>query len=212
MKTILKGAVAAALLASVSAPAFAQSVDVLTVDLERIYAESAAGKNGQAQLQGRYQTPNQQAQTAFNAARASYESQVQAVQKALGPNADASKLTPVQRTQLSQAQDRVEAARDQVVQVQQAVQASAEYVRNQINLKVVGIAEQVRAEKKAGVVLVKGQTLASDPANDITSVILPRLDAAMTTVQVVPPQTAPGAPAAAAPAATTPAKPAGSGR
>jgi len=209
MKMLLKGAAAAALLASVASPVFAQSADVLTVDLERVYAESAAGKNGQAQLQGRFQAPSQQAQAAFNAARTSYETQVQSVQKLLGPNGDASKLTPVQRQQISSAQDRLEDARNGVLQVQQAAQASASYIRDQINAKVLGVAEQIRAEKKASVVMVKGSLLAADPATDITTALLPRLDATLATVQIVPPQAT--APAATAPA-PTPAKPAGAGR
>lgn len=196
MRTILKAFTAASLLATTATPVFAQATGgILTLDLDRVYAESAAGKSAQAQLQARYQGPSQQAQAAFNAAQSSYVSQLQAAQKLVGPTGDASKLPPATRAALGAAQDKLEEARQQAVQIQQAVQASAGYVREQINQQVVPIAEQVRAEKKAAVVSVKGALLASDPAADITAIVLPRLDAKVTTVPIVPPQAA--APAAA---------------
>ena len=202
MRTILKAMTAASLLAATAAtPAFAQATGgILIVDLDRVYSESAAGKSAQTQLQARYQGPSQQAQAAFNAAQSSYVSQLQAAQKLVGPSGDASKLPPAQRAALGAAQDKLEEARSQALQVQQAVQASAGYVRDQINQQVLPIAEQVRAEKKGAVVMVKGGLLAADPAADITSVVLPRLDAKVTTVPIVPPQAAaPAAPSAAAP-------------
>ena len=198
MKTTLKGAAIAALVAGIAAPAFAQ--EVLSVDLDRVYTESVAGKAAQTQLQARYQGPSQQAQSAFNSARGAYETQMQAAQKQVGPTGDASKLTPATRQALGQAQERAEAAREQLLQVQQAIQQSASFVRDQITQKVLPLAEQIRAEKKASVVLPRGSVLAADPASDITSTLLPRLDAQLTTVPIVPPQGA--APAAsAAPAA-----------
>jgi Skp family chaperone for outer membrane proteins len=203
MKAYLKGLGLAALAAGVAAPALAQ--DILSIDLDRVYTESAAGKAAQAQLQARYQAPSQQAQTAFNTARSAYETQLQAAQKLAGPTGDASKLTPAVRQSLGQAQERLEAAREQAVQVQQAVQASAGYVRDQITQKVLPLAEQIRAEKKATAVVPRGSLLAADPAGDITTLLLPRLDATLTTVPIVPPQAA--APTAAVPAATAPAAP-----
>ena len=209
----MKGAALAALLGgAIAAPAFAQATGgVLTLDLDRVYSESAAGKSAQSQLQTRYTQPTQQAQAAFNAARTSYESQVSAAQKLVGPSGDASKLPPATRQALGQAQERLEDTRNQALQVQQAVQASAGYVREQITQQVLPIAEQVRAERKAAFVAVRGTVLAADPAADITSVVIPRLDAKLSTVPIVPPQQV--APAAAAPAAgARPAAPATQGR
>ena len=201
MKAYLKGLGLAALAAGVTAPAFAQ--EVLSVDLDRVIGESAAGKAAQAQLQARYTAPSQQAQTAFNSARSALESQTQAVQKLIGPNGDTSKIPPATRQAYGQAQERFEAAREQAMQIQQAIQGSVGYVREQITQKVLPLAEQIRAEKKAAVVVPRGSVLAADPAGDITTLLLPRLDAQLTTVPIVPPQGA--APAAAAPAAAAPA-------
>lgn len=213
MRNNLKALGAAALLAATATtPVFAQAATggLLTLDLEKIYSDSAAGKSAQAQLQARYTAAGQQAQTAFNAAQSSYVSQMQAAQKIAGPNGDASKLPPATRAALGQAQDRLEDARNQVAQLQQAVQASASYVRDQINAQVVPIAEQVRAERKAAAVMVRGSLFAADPVADITAVVLPRLDARIATVPIVPPQAAAPAPAPAAPAVQG--KPATQGR
>lgn len=209
MKTILKSAAAAVLLATAAAPAFAQSAGtVLTIDLERIYAESAAGKSAVSQLQARFTAPSQQVNAAITAARSAYETQVQAAQK-LSPTGDVSKLPPATRQALGDAQEKFETARAQAAQLEQAVQASQGYVRDQIVQAVLPIAEQVRAEKKASVVMPKGTLLATDPASDVTSVVMPRLDAALPTVQIAPPQqgaTAPAAtPATPRPATTKPA-------
>ena len=212
MKTMFKSAAAAALLATAAVPALAQSAGpVLTVDLERIYAESAASKSAVSQLQTKFSGPSQQINAALTSARTAYETQVQAAQK-LAPTGDASKLPPATRQALGEAEQRYEGAQAQAQQLQAAVQASQGYVRDQIVQAVLPIAEQVRAEKKASVVLPKGGLLATDPSNDVTSLILPRLDQALPTVQIAPPQQG----AAAAPAATAPrpaaGKPATQGR
>ncbi|NIJ06970.1 Skp family chaperone for outer membrane proteins [Sphingomonas vulcanisoli] len=210
MKTMFKGAAAAALLATAAVPALAQSTGpVLTIDLERIYAESAAGKSAVAQLQAKFAQPSQQINAAITSARTAYETQAQAAQK-LSPTGDASKLPPATRQALGEAQERFEAARAQAAQLEQAISASQGYVRDQIVQAVLPIAEQVRNEKRGAVVLPKGTILASDASNDVTSVVLPRLDAALPTAQIAPPQQA----AAAAPAtAPRPAgKPATQGR
>ena len=67
------------------------------------------------------------------------------------------------------------------------------------------LAEQLRAERRAAAILPRGTLLAADPANDVTAVILPRLDAKLTSVQVVRPQQAPAAAPAAGVAAPAPA-------
>lgn len=205
--TFKQAAVAALLAATVASPAFAQ---MLTVDIERLYSDSAAAKNAQQQMVTRYQGPQQQANTAFEQARTAYQTQVQAAQKAIGPNGDPSKLPPATQQALGQAEDRLGQARNQALAVQQAIQDSAAYVREQIIQAVVPLAEQVRAERKAQAIAPKGTLLASDPAADVTSVILPRLDQRLATVQIARPQQAPAAPspAAGAPATGAPAAPA----
>jgi Skp family chaperone for outer membrane proteins len=195
--------VAALLSVAAASPAFAQAASggILTIDIERLYSDSAAAKNAQTQMVTRYQGAQQQATTAFDTARNAYQTQVQAAQKTLGPNGDPSKLPPATQQAIGQAEERLGEARNQALSVQQAIQDSAAYVREQIIQAVVPLAEQVRAERKAALVVPRGTVLAADPAGDVSAVILPRLDQRLTTVQIARPQpTAPAAGAAAAPA------------
>jgi hypothetical protein len=67
---------------------------------------------------------------------------------------------------------------------------------------VLPIAEQIRNDRKAEVVMSKGTLVASDPADDITTQVIQRLDATFTTVTIVPQQQQ--QPAAAQPGAAAP--------
>jgi Skp family chaperone for outer membrane proteins len=211
ISTFKRAAIAALLSVAITSPVIAQAATggILTLDIERLYADSAAAKNAQAQMITRYQGPQQQANTAFETARNTYQTQVTAAQKLIGPSGDPSKLPPATQQALGSAEDRVGEARNQALAVQQAIQDSAAYVREQIIQAVVPIAEQVRAERKAALLVPRGTVLAADPAGDVTAVILPRLDQRLTAVQIVRPQ--PTAPAAGAPAAAAP-KPQPQGR
>lgn len=212
-----RAAIVALLSVTAASPVFAQAATggILSIDIERLYSDSAAAKNAQSQMITRYQGPQQQANTAFEQARTAYQTQVTAAQKLLGPNGDPSKLPPATQQSLGAAEDKMQEARQQALGVQQAIQDSAAYVREQIIQAAVPIAEQVRAQRKAALVVPRGTVLAADPAGDVTTAVLPLLDQKLTSVQIVRPQpTAPAAaaPAAAAPAAAAPAKPAPQGR
>jgi Skp family chaperone for outer membrane proteins len=213
LSTFKRAAVAALLSVAITSPVLAQAATggILTIDIERLYSDSAAAKNAQTQMVTRYQGPQTQASTAFDQARTAYQTQVAAAQKLLGPNGDPSKLPVATQQALGQAEDKATEARNQMMGVQQAIQDSAAFVREQIIQAVVPLAEQVRAQRKAALVVPRGTVLAADPTADVTAAVLPLLDAKLTSVQIVRPQ--PAAPtAAAAPAAAAPAKPAPVGR
>jgi Skp family chaperone for outer membrane proteins len=194
MRTILKLSAAAALLAA--APAFAEGVVV--IDLARVLSDSAAGKSGTAQLRAKYDAQITQRQTALNTAAQAYQTQVNAARAAAKPNVPTPQATI---TQVNQAGERAQQAQDSLQALGQEVQAAEGYVRQQIIERLTPIAEQVRAERKADAVIQKGGTFASDPAKDVTAVIIQRLDAAFPTPSITPP-------AAPAAAAQTPARPA----
>jgi Skp family chaperone for outer membrane proteins len=190
-KSALFAATAAASLAA--APAFADT-SVLVVDFGQVFQNSAAGKSGTAQLAAKYQPLVTQRQNAFNTAAQSYNAQVEAVKKATKPGTQPA-ITPA----LQQAGERAQDARDSLEQLQTEVNQVAGYVRSQIVDRAGPIAEQIRAERKAAVVISKDGTLAADPANDITTTLTQRLDASFPTPSITPPQ----APAGAAPAPGT---------
>jgi Skp family chaperone for outer membrane proteins len=210
MRTILKGAVAVALLAtSAATPVLAQSGPVLTVDMEKLLSDSLAAKSAAAQLQTQFSAPQTQINTELQAANTALQTQETAVRTALGGTQDVSKIPPATRTAFDQAQQRFANARQQAAQLSQAVQELQGYYRDQIVQAVLPLAEALRNERKASAVVPRGSVLAADPAGDVTATLLPRLDAALKTVTPPPQQAAPAAAGAApaAPAAAAPATP-----
>jgi Skp family chaperone for outer membrane proteins len=189
MKTMFKLTAAAALLAATAAPAFAASV--LTVDFNRVFTDSAAAKSGTSQLHAKYDPQLQQRNTAFTTAAQTYQTQVNAIRAAAKPNVQppAASVTAAQ-----QAGERAQAAQDALNQLDQEVQTVGRYVQSQIVEKVGPIAEAIRVERKAEAVVPKGSVLASDPANDVTALVIQRLDASFPNPSILLPQQA--APAA----------------
>ena len=207
MKTMFKAALAATMLAGASlAPhsAFAQAAGgALFVDINRVYAESAAGRSGQAQIKAKYEANLRTAAASFNAAAAAYNVQVEAAKKVLKPDGT---LPDVNQRALGDAQQKLQAADDNLNRLQGEVNNVGRYVQSQVLEKTLPIAEQVRAERRAPAVLAKGSVLASDPAGDVTPTVIQRLNAKLATVSIVLPQE--NAPAAAA----RPTAPAAQGR
>jgi len=172
MKTMFKLSAAVALLATAAAPAFAATV--LTVDFNRVFSDSAAAKSGTSQLHTKYDAQIQQRNTALQTAAQAYQTQVNAARAAAKPGVQPSQAT---LTAVQQAGEKAQAAQDAREQLDQEVQTVGRYIQSQIVQKVTPIAEQIRNERKAEVVVPSGGVLASDPANDITALVIQRLDA-----------------------------------
>jgi len=172
MKTMFKLSAAVALLATAAAPAFAATV--LTVDFNRVFSDSAAAKSGTSQLHTKYDAQIQQRNTALQTAAQAYQTQVNAARAAAKPGVQPSQAT---LTAVQSAGEKAQAAQDAREQLDQEVQTVGRYIQSQIVQKVTPIAEQIRNERKAEVVVPSGGVLASDPANDITALVIQRLDA-----------------------------------
>jgi Skp family chaperone for outer membrane proteins len=187
MKTMFKLSAAAALLAAAAAPALSAGV-VLTVDFNRVFQDSAAAKSGTSQLHAKYDTQLQQRNTAYQSAVQAYNTAAGAVQAVKAP----AQPTPAQINAARQAGERAQAAQDSLGQIDQEVQTVGRYVQQQIVEHVTPIAEQIRAERKADVVVPKGSVLAADPAGDITALVLQRLDSSFPNPSItLPAQQAP---------------------
>lgn len=203
MKTMFKGAVLG-LAMSVAMPALAQTGGIITVDLNRLFSESVAAKNGASQIQAKYQGTATSQQNAFNAAAQAYNTQVDAARKLVKPDGS---IPDANRTALADAQQKLQAADDALNRTQQEANAVGNYVRDQILRAAVPLAEQIRNERKASAVLPRNEALAADPAADVTTTLMQRLDAQLTTVSIQLPQQQGQAPAASgaapAPAAAT---------
>jgi Skp family chaperone for outer membrane proteins len=192
-KSALLVATAAASFAAI--PALAET-SVLVVDFDQVFQNSAAAKSGTQQLRTKYDTQLSTRRTAFQSAAQAYNSQVESAKKAAKPGTPIPAAT---QTALQQAGERAQAAEQALQDIQQEVNQAAAYVRQQIIEHAGPVAEQIRAERKAAIVMSKDATLASDPAGDVTTTLVQRLDASFPTPSIVAPQQG------AAPAGTTPA-------
>lgn len=182
-KTMTFAALSALLLSA--APVLAAPGDVLTVDLDRVLSESAAAKNGTTQLKAKYDTQLSTRRTALQTAAQAYQSQVQSARAAVKPGVPVPAAT---QTAVQQAGEKAQAAQESFQQLGQELQGVEGYVRQQIIEHVTPIAEQIRGERKASAVIPKGSVLASDPANDVTSVLIQRLDQSFPNPSITPPQ------------------------
>jgi len=190
MAKFLKNLICAAMLSSVAAPALAASEpSVLVVDFEQVLANSAAAQSGTSQMRTKFDGQTTSLRTAYSTAVQTYQTQANAA-KAAKPGTPPSPA-------LQQAAQRVEQLQQQAQALNAQLSQAAGYVRDQILDHARPIAEQIRAERKAGAVIAKGSVLASDPNADITSVLMQRLNASFPQPSITPPQQ----PAAAAPAA-----------
>jgi len=190
MKTMIKLSAAAALLVAAAAPALAAG-EVLTVDFSKVFTDSAAAKSGTQQLHAKYDTLLQQRASAFQTAAQAFQTLQNQLQAIKAP----AKPTPAQEQSLQAAYQRAGQAQEVAQQLDQEVQAVGRYVQSQIVEHVTPIAEQIRAERKADVVIPKGSVLAADPAGDVTAVVIQRLDTAFPNPSIVLPQQTPAAPA-----------------
>ena len=194
LKPALLAATAALSLAAVPAAAASSAGgDTLVVDFDQVFQNSAAARSGTQQLQAKYNAQITTARNSFNAAAQAYNTQVETAKKTAKPGTP---ITPATQQALQSAGERAQQAQDQLQQLQDQVNQVAGYVRSQIIDHARPVAEQIRAERKASVVISKDATLASDPADDVTSVMIQRLDASFPTASITPPaQPAQGNPA-----------------
>jgi len=111
---------------------------------------------------------------------------------------------PATQQSLEKARDTLQQAQGRFEDARREVNTVAQYVQLQILDKLIPIAEQIRKDRKAQVVMPRGSVLAFDAAQDITATALQQLNATVTTVSItLPQQQAQGQ--GAAPTQTTPA-------
>ncbi|PXA87772.1 hypothetical protein DMC47_31335 [Nostoc sp. 3335mG] len=190
MSKMFKTMLAAVALSGVAAPALAASEPgVLVVDFDQVLSTSAAAQSGTSQLRTKFDPQTTSLRTAYSTAVQTYQTQANAA-KAAKPGTPPSPA-------LQQAAQRVEQLQQQAQTLNAQLNQATTYVRDQIVDHAKPIAEQIRAERKASVVISKGSALASDPNADITSVLIQRLNTAFPQPSITPPQQpAPAAPAA----------------
>ena len=196
MKTFIKSAGVALAIATAAAPAavFAQAAtSTLTVDIQRLFSDSASAKSGQAQIKAKYEANLNNAVTAYNTSATALNTQVEAARKVQKPDGS---LPPANQKLVGDAQNAYQAAGQRLEGLQNEVNEVGRYVQSQILRGAQPVIEQVRNERKASIIVPKGSTLASDPAGDVTPTVIQRLDQSLKTVSIaLPQQPAAGGPA-----------------
>ena len=201
MMTLFKAAGLSTVLAAAVAIAPAAQAQTLVVDVDQIYKDSTAAKSGQQQIEAKYGNQLRGLQSSLEAAVKDWNTQIEAAQKLAKPNTP---LPPATQQSLEKARDTLQQAQGRFEDARREVNTVAQYVQLQILDKLIPIAEQIRKDRKAQVVMPRGSVLAFDPAQDITATALQQLNATVTTVSItLPQQQAQGQ--GAAPTQTTPA-------
>lgn len=187
----------AATIAPLASPAFAQALPatvVIVVDLDSIYANSAAAKGATVDLRAKddaLRTRATQLQSTLGA------EQQQIVSARPADTAPAAAKTAWE-TRARDFQTRQQQAGQELEKRQADLQASRQFVLKQINDAMQPIITTVMRERGASVAIAKGATLDNSASLDMTTDVMARLDKALPRVSTTPPA-APAAPAAAAP-------------
>jgi Skp family chaperone for outer membrane proteins len=189
MAKLYKKLMCAGVLCGMAMPALAVDPAVLVVDFDQVLASSAAAQSGTSQLRAKFDPQTASLRTAYATAVQAYNVQANAAKQAK-PGTPPSPA-------LQQAAQRVEQTQQQVQAFNQQVSQATSYVRTQIIDHARPIAEQIRAQRKALVVIPKGEVVTSDPSADITGAVIQQLNRSFLQPSITPPQQ---------PAATRPAQ------
>ena len=192
MKTLLKAAGLSTVLAATMAFAPALHAQTLTVDVEKVYTDSTAFKNGQQQIEAKYGNQLRGLQSSLEAAVKDWNTQIEAAQKIAKPNTP---LPPATQQTLEKARDTLQNAQARFEDGRREVNTVFQYVQAQILEKLGPIAEQIRKDRKAQIVISRAGLLALDPATDITPTVVQQLNATLTSVSINLPQQQQQAPA-----------------
>lgn len=179
-------AIAATFAAGVAVmPAAAMAQSTLVVDVDQIYKDSAAAKNGQQQLEAKYGARIKGLEATLQAAIKGWNDQVEAAKKVQKPDGS---FPPATEQTLAQARQTLNDAKGAYDDATQEIRYLGQYVQLQILDKLVPITESIRKQRKGDSVVPRGSVLAFDPANDITAAALQQLNATLTSVSITPPQ------------------------
>jgi outer membrane protein len=192
MKKIFKAAALAALALGTTTAlptmAFAQAAaaptSIIVVDMDRVGAESAAGKSGQTQLKAKVDSLQARGKSLADQLRSEEETLLKARQaNTMAPEAFQAKVKDLQTKQNN--------ARTELGNRENELQRSQAAVRQQIFNAVGPIIQAVMRERSASIVLTRDAALAVAPTLDVTAEVIRRLDAALPRVNATAPAAAP---------------------
>jgi Skp family chaperone for outer membrane proteins len=184
-----------ALLAAASLPAIAQQAQqpaaqpaaapavaspVVVVDIERVVTQSAAGRGASAALRPQAEALESRVRTL----REQFEREQQALQQGIQNN---SITQQVAEQRIRDLQQRQQTAQTEVDGRQRALQASNQYVLQQINEAVQPLISAIMRERGALIAVPRAATLQHAQGVEITQEVLTRLDRQLPRVNTTPP-------------------------
>lgn len=179
--------------ATIVSPVAAQTLPpavVVIVDMDQVFANSAAGKQAQAELK----TKLDAIQARVNQLRTSLGTEEQQLGQSR-PQAPGAELTAWEN-KVRDFTARKTQAEQEVQKREQDFQAARQYVLKQINDAAQPIITAVMRERGASIALAQGATLQSAASLEVTADVIARLDKSLPRVSTTPPA---GPPAPAAP-------------
>jgi Skp family chaperone for outer membrane proteins len=194
------GTALAALALAVPGTAVAQrnnnQAQILIVDTARVFSECTACRAAAQQMQTQLTTLQQRRQTLGQQLQTEGQPIQTAVNALNGKAPDAALTSRIQAFETRQEQ-----ASQEIQRAAANIQSTEAHVQQQIGTRVGPIVEQIRAARRAAIVLSKNSTLASDDALEVTNEVLTQLNQQLPSVSVTP------LPQQQQPAAGTPAQP-----
>lgn len=180
-KLMISAALAVTAVALPTAASAQATGQILIVDSERILGDCTACKAATAQLQQKQDAMRSRAQT-LQQQLATEGKPLQAEVEALNGKDPG----PALKAKITAFQAKEKTAQQELESSQSSLQSTVENVRQQIGTKLVAIVEQVRATRRAAIVLNKSSTMANDNTIDVTGEVLAALNQQLPSVSVAP--------------------------
>jgi Skp family chaperone for outer membrane proteins len=182
MKKTFLFAVASVALAAAPAVVHAQAATgILIVDTDTVMQSCTACSSARAQLESQANA----LQTRRNTLAQQFQTEAQSIDaeaKALGGKAPG----PALKAKAQALQTKEDQAQQELQNSAATIQSTQAHVQQQIGEKLVQVVEQVRAQRRAAIVLSKNATLANDQGLDVTSEVLSALNQQLPSVSVTP--------------------------
>lgn len=192
IKTPIRAALMGLALAAAAAPAAvnaqaATPTAILVVDVNRVFAESAAGQDANRQLKAQ----GDALQARFNQLKTQFTNEEEALRKQQGQIAQ-----EALQQRVNDLVGRQTKANEEIGGKRQALERALQGANQQILSNLKPIIDQLMAERSAQMVLDRQVTLNIAPSLDVTTVVIQRLNAKLPRVTVTVPPTPAPAPAA----------------
>lgn len=183
MTKTMKAALAAVMLAGISAPAAAQQLSpavIVIVDMERIVNDSAAGKQAGTEIQ----TKVSSLQARGTTLQTQLKTEAEAIQAGQANKSLAGAALEQRVQAFGQKQQQ---AQQELARLESDIQRSRQFVIKQITDAANPIITTIMREKGASIALAEGATLQHSASLDITNDVVARINTSLPRVSTTPP-------------------------